>query len=118
MLLDRKGENYEIVSDVTELSFTREIRFRHAQIKDRGRYVCRVKSRPEPSLEADHLAHPVERNPAEINRNPEGSYFYNQRYVAPTANCLLKGVHFKTGGKIGVFKALKGRGFLGSYCYV
>ena len=94
MLLDRKGENYEIVEDVTELSFTREIRFRHAQIKDRGRYVCRVKSRAEPSLEADHLTNPVERNPAEINRNPEGSYFYNQRYVAPTANCLLKAVHF------------------------
>ena len=53
----------------------REIKFKAAQEKDKGRYVCRVKAKAEPNQPtASHL----HSNPAEINRNPN-SYFLDER---------------------------------------
>ena len=78
--MERKGPNYEIVSDESDLSFSREIRFKKAQMKDKGRYVCRVKAKPDPAAANAHLY--TERNPAEVNKAAStypNSYFFDER---------------------------------------
>ena len=40
-------DNFELLTDSTDLSFTKEIRFKAVQLRDKGRYLCRVKAKAE-----------------------------------------------------------------------
>ena len=80
--MERNGQNYEIVSDTSDLSFSREIRFKKVRESDKGRYVCRVKAKPDPAVANAHLF--TERNPAEVNKaaaSYPSSYFFDERYL-------------------------------------
>ena len=47
LLKSSKGKNYEIKSYTTDFSFGSELLFQNISLRDKGRYICKVKSKYE-----------------------------------------------------------------------